>query len=154
MLVETPYGGVPASFDEALFRLALRGFTAVIAHPERSEAFQQQPERLAALVEQGALLQLTAGAFTGAYGRSARDLSERLVRDGNAHVLGSDVHRAGGSRPGLAAARDELGRSGLGELADWMTLEAPAALLADAELPPRPDAPAARGWLRRRGRAG
>ena len=66
VLVETPYGSVPAGFEEALFRLALRGFTAVVAHPERSPSFQQHPERLTGLVERGMLLQLTAGALSGA----------------------------------------------------------------------------------------
>ena len=61
VLVETPYGSVPAGFEEALFRLALRGFTAVVAHPERSPSFQRHPERLTGLVERGMLLQLTAG---------------------------------------------------------------------------------------------
>jgi protein-tyrosine phosphatase len=152
VLVETPYGSVPAGFEEALFRLALRGFNAVVAHPERSPSFQRRPERLTELVRRGILLQLTAGALSGAFGRSARDLAERLIARGEAHLLGSDVHHAYGSRASLRSARNALEGSGRAAIAAWMTEEVPAALLADAAPPPGPEPPPARrrrAWWRR-----
>ena len=151
VLVETPYGSVPAGFEEALFRLALRGFTAVVAHPERSPSFQRHPERMTGLAERGMLLQLTAGALSGAFGRAARDLAERLIARGEAHVVGSDVHHPHGTRTGLREARDRLEGSGRAEIAAWMTEDAPAALLAGTPLPPRPAAPERpRRWRLRR----
>jgi protein-tyrosine phosphatase len=129
LLVETPYGSVPSSFDEALFRLALRGFTALIAHPERSATFQRRPERVQRMVERGALVQVTASALSGGWDQRAEDYSWRLIQDGLVHVLASDVHHAGGSRASLAEARDVLAERELGELAEWLTAEAPARLL-------------------------
>ena len=151
VLVETPYGSVPAGFEDALFRLALRGFTAVVAHPERSPSFQRRPERLTDVVARGILLQLTAGALSGAFGRSARDLADRLIARGEAHVLGSDVHHPRGGRLSLRSARDTLEASGRSEMAAWMTEDVPAALLANSAPPPAPAAPQRRrkAWWRR-----
>jgi protein-tyrosine phosphatase len=147
LLVETPYGSVPSSFDEALFRLALRGFTALIAHPERSATFQRRPERVARMVERGALVQVTASALSGGWDRRAEEYSWRLLEDGLVHVLASDVHHAGGSRASLAEARDLLAERELGELAEWLTAEAPARLL-DGRPPGEPPAAPARRQAR------
>jgi protein-tyrosine phosphatase len=154
VLLETPYGGVPSSFEDAVFRLALRGFTAVVAHPERSPSFQARPERIGGLVERGALVQVTAGALLAGFGRSARAFAYRLLRDGWAHALASDVHHAGGSGSSLAAARHALAAEGLPEVARWATEDVPAALLADLPPPPPPALQAERRgrrwWWRRR----
>ena len=153
LLLETPYGGVPSSFEEAIFRLALRGFTAVVAHPERSQSFQSRPDRIGGLVERGALVQVTADALLAGFGHSARAFAYRLLRNGWAHALASDVHHAGGSRSSLADARHALAAEGLAELAGWATEDVPAALLADSVPPPPPALPAEcrrRRWWRRR----
>jgi protein-tyrosine phosphatase len=105
LLVETPYGSVPSSFDEAVFRLALRGFTALIAHPERSATFQRRPERVARMVERGALVQVTASALSGGWDQGDEAYSWRLLEDGLVHVLASDVHHAGGSRASRRGSR-------------------------------------------------
>jgi protein-tyrosine phosphatase len=94
LLVETPCGSVPSSFDEAIFRLALRGFTALIAHPERSATFRRRPERVARMVERGALVQVTASALSGGWDRRAEEYSWRLLENGLVHVLASDVHHS------------------------------------------------------------
>jgi protein-tyrosine phosphatase len=154
VLLETPYGRVPSGFEKAAFSLQLRGFTPVIAHPERNESFRSRPERLAALVEGGSLLQLTASAITGGEGRDVSRFALELVEEGRAHVIASDVHSATGRRSSLAEAREALARRGLEELATWMTSEVPARLIAGEAPPPRPEVRPTRGLrslLRRRG---
>jgi protein-tyrosine phosphatase len=141
VLLETPYGGVPPSFEEVVFALQVRGYTALIAHPERSETFQERPERLSQLVERGALLQVTAAALTGGLGRDVGRLALDLVQRGDAHVIATDVHRATGRRSSLAEARLALERRGLGELGEWMTVAMPERIAAGE--PPVP-APATR----------
>lgn len=155
VLLETPYGRVPSGFEETAFSLQLRGFTPVVAHPERNESFRSRPGRLAALVERGALLQITASAITGGEGRHTARFALELVEDGHAHVVASDVHRATGRRSSLADAREVLQQRGLGELATWMTSEVPARLIANEALPERPAGRPSRGLrsrFRRRGR--
>lgn len=142
LLVETPYGLLAPGFEQALFALRSRGFRLLLAHPERNPTFQNDPARLAAIVQGGVLVQVTAGSLTRSRrrSRSAR-LARRLVRDGLAHAIASDAHPervAPRSRlsEGAAAAAGESGAA----TAEWLVTEAPAAILAGARLPPRPAA--------------
>jgi protein-tyrosine phosphatase len=145
LLVETPYGELPPLFEDLLFRLGARGFRILLAHPERNSSFQRDPRRLAALVDRGTLVQLTAASLAaGRRSRSAR-LARALVADGRAHVIASDAHRAGGARAtlseGLAvAAHESPGR------ARWMVTAAPAAILAGEPLAPPPAVRHRRRW--------
>jgi protein-tyrosine phosphatase len=140
LLVETPYGDLPPLFESLLFQIAARGFRILLAHPERNASFQRDPSRLAALVDRGTLVQVTAASLAaGGRSRSAR-LARRLIADGRAHVIASDVHSAAGRRAtlaeGLAAAAQESP-----ERARWMVTEAPAAILAGDPLAPPPAVP-------------
>ena len=143
LLVETPYGDLPGMFEDLLFRIRVRGFRILLAHPERNPSFQADPARLERLVDGGTLVQLTASSIVGR-GRAAK-LSERLIAGGNAHVIGSDMHRAGGQRASLADAVAAVG----GERGRWMVTGAPAAILAGEPLPPIPAAAERRRWWRR-----
>jgi protein-tyrosine phosphatase len=145
LLVETPYGELPQIFEDILFRIRVRGFRILLAHPERNPSFQQDPERLVRLVEGDLLVQLTASSVTGP-GRAGK-LARRLIADGHAHVIAGDLHRAGGNRASIADAVAAAG----GERAPWMVTDAPAAILAGLPLPPAPVVESRRrGWLRRR----
>jgi protein-tyrosine phosphatase len=144
LLVETPYGELPGMFEDLLFRIRVRGFRILLAHPERNPSFQRDPARLVRLVEGDVLVQLTAGSVTG--GGRAGMLAARLIAGGHAHVIAGDLHRAGGSRASVADAVASVD----GERARWMATDAPAALLAGTPLPSAPvAAPRRRSWFRR-----
>jgi protein-tyrosine phosphatase len=151
LLVETPYGELPAAFEDLLFHLTAQGFRLLLAHPERSPTLQRNPSRLRALVERGTLLQITASALTGSPRRSAScRTAQALVREGVAHVIASDRHGSHVDRVGLARAV-EAASALAGARAEWMVTEAPAAILAGQPLPPAPPGrPGRRVWLRRR----
>jgi protein-tyrosine phosphatase len=144
LLVETPYGELPDLFEDLLFQIRVRGFRVLLAHPERNASFQKDPDRLARLVDQDVLVQLTAASVAsgGRPGRTAR----RLLAEGRAHVIAGDLHRAGGGRASLHAA---LAAVGDGDRARWMVTDAPAAILAGRPLPPPPEPPRRRRWLPR-----
>ena len=145
LLVETPYGELPGMFEDLLFKIRVRGFRILLAHPERNPSFQADPERLVRLVDGDVLVQLTAASIVGG-GRSGR-LSQRLIADGHAHVIGGDLHRPGGRR---AMLRDAVAAVA-GDRGEWMVTEAPAAILAGRPLPPAPEGEVRRrSWLRRR----
>src|SRR2546421_7534254 len=79
LLVETPYVGWPFDIGERLFRLHAAGFTPVLAHPERNDEVQADPEgRLHPLVETGVLVQLTAASLDGRLSRRSRETGRRL----------------------------------------------------------------------------
>ncbi len=111
-----------------------RGFRVLLGHPERSPAFQRDPDRLARLVAGGALAQVTTGAFIGDFGpiaqRTALDMVEREL----VHVLASDTHDRVHRPPDLTAADDLLGRV----QREWMAAAVPGAIVAGEPLPDRP----------------
>jgi protein-tyrosine phosphatase len=126
VLIEAPLS-VSARQVPALFGLtAKRGHRIVIAHPERSPAFQREPRAVAELVQAGMLCQITASSLTGAYGRPARDLAIALVSDGLVHVVASDAHDAERRPPSIAA---ELELAGFAEQTPALAGSAPASIL-------------------------
>jgi protein-tyrosine phosphatase len=136
LLVETPYSGWPLDLGDRLFRLKTAGFTPVLAHPERNPDVQSDPaRRLRPLVESGTLVQLTAASVDGRLGRRAQAASDRLLELELAHLLGSDAHAPTIRAVGLTAAAESIGDE---RLAEWLTKDAPAAILDGAPLPPRP----------------
>jgi protein-tyrosine phosphatase len=153
VLVESPYGPLATMFEQLLFQLRSTGLRVLLAHPERNPTFQDDPGRLAELVRQGVLLQLTgASVVRGARGGSrSGQLARALLKDGLAHVIASDAHGP------LTAERASLA-AGLAAAADideatarWMVHDAPAAILRGEPLPTRPALPARRRfpWRRR-----
>lgn len=147
VLAEVPYGELKPEFEDLVFRLRVRGYRVLLAHPERNLTFQRSVDRLLALVQQGCLVQVTAAALASRRRRSrSRKLALALVREGIAHVIASDTHREGGDRASLADAVDAL-RHDAPLRARWMVTEAPAAILAGDPLPPAPAERPRRGPL-------
>ena len=150
VLIETPYGPLPAIFEELLLRVTDRGYRILLAHPERNHTLQNNPERLGRMVEQGVLVQITASALASSERRSrSRRLARDLLRDGHAHVIASDSHGAiqrAALSQGVAAA-SELAPN----RAQWMVTEAPHAIVMGEPLPEAPvdAAPKRLGFLDR-----
>jgi protein-tyrosine phosphatase len=138
LLLETPLEPVvSAQFERCAESLWERGYRILLAHPERSPAFRDDPRRLHTLVEQGALCSITAASLAGGFGEAARWFGLELLRDGYGHSVDSDAHHAElrppGLRDGLAAAAAVV--PALAARADWLAAGVPAALLADEPLP-------------------
>jgi len=135
LLVETPYYGWPLELGVKLFRLRSAGITPVLAHLERNPDVQAAPELLDPIVAGGALVQLTAASVDGRVGRRARACSVELLERGLAHLIASDAHAPEIRAIGMAAAAEELADD---ELARWLTVDVPRAILDGSALPPRP----------------
>ena len=140
LLIESPYEPLGPELERTLSALAERGYGIVLAHPERCPAFVDRPQRLRALVEQGVLCSVTAGALVGRFGEASRWFALELLRDGLAHSVDSDAHDAArrppGLREGLRAAAAQL--AGLDRVVPWLAEAMPAAILAGDPLPDRP----------------
>lgn len=145
LLLEFPYFGWPLGLEGQVIRLEAQGVRAVIAHPERSAEVQAAPERLEPLVRAGALVQLTAASLDGRLGGRSQRAGLDLLERGLAHLLASDAHTPAIRGIGMSAAVEAIGDA---ELARWLTVDAPAAIVAGEEIPPRPEATARRRWWR------
>jgi protein-tyrosine phosphatase len=153
LLVESPFSPVVGDFEPMVLDLHARGHRVLLAHPERCPAFQRDPARLERLVGAGALVQITAGSMTGAFGSTVRRFTVAILREGLAHVVASDAHDNVRRPPGLQAGFPALERElpGIGEQKRWLTELVPRAVLDGAPLPERPPLPRPPGLLRRLG---
>ncbi len=134
-LVEPPFTPAEMRLDTLFLGLQRRGHRVLLAHPERCPAFRREPRMLEELVTHGVLASVTAGSLVGRFGDSVRRFALELAAAGMIHNVASDAHDAVQRPPGM---RSELAQAGLSPLADWLTEEVPAALLAGGDPPPRP----------------
>ena len=139
LLLEMPFRGWPLRLPEILRDLEIRGFGAILAHPERADAVQRGPDRIRDVIGRGALVQLTGGSFLGEHGPAARRAALMLMGGGAAHFIASDGHSAGPWRPpdlaaGLQAAAEAFDVAP--ESLSWMVEEGPAAVLAGGPVRP------------------
>jgi protein-tyrosine phosphatase len=155
MLVESPYTHATTILEETIFDLQVQGFRPVLAHPERCPSFQEDPDRLARLVERGVLCSVTAASMLGTFGGTVRRFTSQLFSKRLVHNVASDAHdpvrRSIDLRGGFDALEREM--PGLVEQAQWFTADVPEAIVHGRELSPMP-APSRsrrkgwRGWRR------
>lgn len=134
-LVELPFFGHPDWVEPALADIQESGVTPVLAHPERIEMLQRDPDLLRAFVERGMLTQVTAGSVTGQWGDEVKRLTHDLLRSGLVHILASDTHTPSGPRPPALLPGMEAAARIVGEAkARAMVLETPRAVIEGREL--------------------
>ena len=139
ILIEPPFFGAPDWIEPTLEQVQKRGLIPVLAHPERIEAFQRDPEFLARLVGRGMLSQITSGSVVGTWGDDVADFARELLARRLAHVMASDTHAPDGLRsPNMSVGIREASRI-VGESAALaMVRDVPLAILRDrpVEIPP------------------
>lgn len=107
MLIELP-SVLPHTLDDELYDLQLQGCVPILAHPERYEYIQRNPDFLLHLVSSGVLSQITAQSLLGGFGEKCRRCAELLVHNRTAHFVASDAHSSSARPPLLAAARARI----------------------------------------------
>ena len=155
VLLECPFAPVGSAMELMVADLQRRGFSVLLAHPERSSTFQREPQRLERLVDMGATGQVTAGSLAGGFGETAKRAALRMLEAGHVHVIASDSHDPA-HRPPDPRLADRVLTARYGDVEDqmrWMTQDAPAALVAGTALPPRPPLPRPSGVRNRLRRA-
>ena len=90
ILVETSYFNPPYQMEQLLERIRERGYTPVLAHPERYQYMDMQHYRH--LHQLGIIFQLNVPSLTGAYGEEAMLKSKQLLDLGWYQRLGMDIH--------------------------------------------------------------
>lgn len=98
ILVEMPWQGRPSYIEEIIADLLGYGLTPVLAHPERMNVFEEEPNLLFDFVQMGCISQLTASSLYGKFGNTAMNSSIDIMRHGLAHVIASDTHMVEGQR--------------------------------------------------------
>jgi protein-tyrosine phosphatase len=110
VLIELPLGiEWPSYFEIVIARLRAINAEPVLAHAERYEPVQRDPDVVRLLVGSGVPVQINADALLGRQGRDEQRACERLLHLGLAHVIASDAHSAQHRPPTLSAGFARIG---------------------------------------------
>jgi protein-tyrosine phosphatase len=93
VLVELPYSTPLMNTSETLFHIIEKGYTPVLAHPERYTYFYSDPTVYKKLCEQGCELQLNILSVSSYYGENIKKMAEWLLKNKLITFLGSDAHK-------------------------------------------------------------
>lgn len=138
LLVEFSELAIPPQLDSALARLSAVGYTCILTHPERNPILVQHPERMAAWMRSGALVQVTAASLYGRFGRSAESFSNQLLDHNWIHFLATDAHNLTSRPPHLRKAFDYVANRAGVETAERLCRLNPLAAITGTKLPPQP----------------
>lgn len=94
VLFELPLRAKVMYTEEVINKLLQIKLIPVIAHPERYELVQDDPNIAIDWVEAGALLQCNYASIIGRYGNTAKETLYKLLDADAVHFLGTDNHRA------------------------------------------------------------
>ena len=137
ILVELPFDNRPLYADDLLRQLTLRSLRPVLAHPARYRWVQSNPDALLPWIEDGILLQMTAGSIAGRYGPRVRQTAEYILGRGWYSLPGSDAHHPGQGRS-LRAMFQSIWQLAGDTVAQILLLENPALALSGESLIPVP----------------
>jgi protein-tyrosine phosphatase len=135
LLIEPPFATLATGLTAAIQGLMWDGRRVILAHPERCPAIHRDLSIVRRLVEEGALMSVTAGSLSGRFGSQARRVAVALLQEGLAHNVTSDSHDHVNRPPSIAR---EIRHAGFRELTAWLTEEVPGAILDGSSIPPRP----------------
>lgn len=94
VLVEFSFTELANYTEKLFFDLQMKGYTPLIAHPERCRPLMKEPGRLYDFIEKGAIAQVTATSVAGTLGEGLQKKSLKLIEHNLVHVVASDAHHA------------------------------------------------------------
>lgn len=94
VLIEFSFTEVPHYAEQLFFDMQMKGYTPVIAHPERCRPLKDNLDKLFDFIEKGALAQVTANSIAGNLGEGIQKISLEMLRNNLVHIIGSDAHHS------------------------------------------------------------
>lgn len=92
LLLENAFQQERLDLDEIIFDIQIKGFTPIMAHPERFHYYAIKKDRYKQLHNAGTLFQINLLSFAGYFGKTARSNAEWLLENDFIDFLGSDMH--------------------------------------------------------------
>ena len=89
---ELSYINYPENFNNMVFDILVKGYTPVLAHPERYPFWSAKFEDYKKLKDMGVLFQLNTTSLSGYYGPDVKRTAEKLAANNMVDFLGSDAH--------------------------------------------------------------
>ncbi|MBO5461618.1 MAG: hypothetical protein J5983_07490 [Ruminococcus sp.] len=108
ILMEFSFDEEPEYADRILEQVAQLGAKPVIAHAERYEFIQSNPQQAYEWRKKGYVIQINKGSFMERFGKRAKKTAYRLLDHNLVSVVASDAHSAVRRTPYLLDAYEEL----------------------------------------------
>lgn len=121
--------------------LRQRGYQPLIAHVERYPALAGSPDKVSALIQNGAKIQMNAGSVLGREGLRQARWSKSLLKESLVHVIASDSHDPMDRPPELDACERYLRKKVGDAYTDALMRDNPMRILStiDKEIIPHAD---------------
>lgn len=139
LLLEFHPAGVPSGFENLAKTIIQRGYSVLLAHPEKNLEIQDRPQYLFHLLRNfepwQVLTQITAASLLGEAGRRAKRTARILLENNLAHVIASDAHDDILRPPLLSGGRDAAQNIVGNDRAYQMVHDIPKALVGNSAFP-------------------
>lgn len=95
VLFETSFIHEPPLLKEATFKLTIKGYKPVYAHPERYLYLIQNDNLLEEMVDRNVFFQLNLNSLSGVYSKPVQKFAEKLIDRKIVNFVGTDCHHFG-----------------------------------------------------------
>ena len=92
VLIEFSFISSPFDLKDTLFKLQIKGYQPVLAHPERYVYLNSNKSFYDELKDAGCLFQLNLLSLSSYYGKGVSELAHYLVKKNYVTLLGTDLH--------------------------------------------------------------
>lgn len=92
VLIEMSYAVESPNIREAIFELQTKGFSPILAHPERYPYYFHRLEYYEEIMDAGCDLQVNMLSLIGYYGKPIKKMAEKLIDKGWISWVGTDIH--------------------------------------------------------------
>lgn len=99
LLIEPPFQHLPPGWEQVIFSIQAKGYSILLAHPERCMQLAANPRLVDQLTRSGVYFQVSWGSFLGQYGRAVKRTAQWIAGNGWIHCLATDSHHPGGHTP-------------------------------------------------------
>lgn len=94
ILIELPLNNKYHGFKEMIFKLQVKGYKIILAHPERYCFIKEDFNNLYELKELGLLFQCNIGSFFKNYGKESYKIVKKMAKNHLIDIISSDTHNA------------------------------------------------------------
>ena len=137
LLIEPSFQQLPPGWEQVIFSILAKGYSILLAHPERCVQLAANPDLIERLIGSGVYLQVNWGSFLGQYGRAVARTAQLMAGNGQIHCLATDCHHPGWHDPTrIQAATAKLGTMIGQENLQRITTDNPLRVLNDEVLQP------------------
>ncbi len=95
VLVEFPFEVFPKYSREVLYKLRIKNYIPIIAHPERNRKMLKDVGMYIELIDSGCLMQLDAASILGKNGLRTKWFCRKVLKANLVHFVASDSHSSG-----------------------------------------------------------